>query len=156
VRPLGARDLAAAQRAAATITACSRLAGLASVTAPMRSGQQPRPGQRAYLEGEPSSGLQAAAFGVAALVVMFGPVFLLLLVARTLSLPRGSLELVALFGLIAWFAFLLPRVDAPQAWLMRRRRLKAGLLPTKECPDRCACAEHRPAAVGTEASARPR
>ena len=122
----------------------------------MRDGRQPRTGQRAYLEGEPSSGLQAAAFGVAALVVMFGPISLLLLVARTLNLPRGSLELVALFGLIAWFAFLLPRADAPQAWLMRRRRLKAGLLPTPECPDRCACAEHRSAAVGAEASARPR
>jgi hypothetical protein len=122
----------------------------------MRDGRQPRTGQGAYLAGEPSSGLQAAAFGVAALVVMFGPISLLLLVARTLNLPPGSLELVALFGLIAWFAFLLPRVDAPQAWLMRRRRLKAGLLPTPDCPDRCACAEHRPAVVGAEASARPR
>lgn len=122
----------------------------------MRDGRQPRTGQGGYWEGEPSSGLQAAAFGVAALVVMFGPISLLVLVARTFNLPRGSLEMVALFGLIAWFAFLLPRVDAPQAWLMRRRRLKAGLLPTPGCPDRCACAEHRPSAVGDEASARPR
>jgi hypothetical protein len=120
----------------------------------MRHGQPTWTGQQAYLEGEPSSGLQAAAFGVAALVVMFGPVSLLLLVARTLNLPSGSLELVAAFGLIAWFAFLLPRVDAPQAWLMRRRRLKAGLLPTPGCPDRCACPEHRSAAAAARASAR--
>jgi hypothetical protein len=142
--------------ATATIAAFSLAAGFASVCAPMRDRQQTVPGQRAYLEGEPTSGLQAAAFSVAALAMMFGPVFLLVLVARTLSLPEGSLELVALFGLIAWFAFLVPRVDAPQAWLMRRRRLRAGLLATPECPDRCACREHRPAAAKAVAEARPR
>jgi hypothetical protein len=111
--------------------------------------QRPWSDRRAYLNGEPSSPLQAVVFGVATLMVLFGPVFLLLLPVQLLDLPSGSLELVALFALIAWFAFLLPRVDVPQAWLRRRRRLRAGLLPTPECPDRCDCAEHR----GAEASA---
>jgi len=101
--------------------------------------------QQAYLDGEPSSPLQAALFGVSTVAVMFGPVLLLLLVAPASSLPKGTMELVTLFALIGWFAVLLPRVDAPQAWLSKRRRLRAGLLPTPGCPDRCSCPDHRPA-----------
>jgi len=116
--------------------------------------------QQAYLDGEPSSPLQAALFGVATVLVMFGPVILLLLGAPALSFPKGTMELVTLFALIGWFAFLLPRVDAPQAWLSRRRRLTAGLLPTADCPDRCACPGHLPAGAigaraGDEAPRRP-
>jgi hypothetical protein len=108
--------------------------------------------QQAYLEGEPGSPLQAALFGVATIAVMFGPVLLLLLVARSSNLAKGMMELITLFALMGWFAFLLPRVDAPQAWLSRRRRLKAGLWPTPDCPDRCACPAHRPAgAIGARA-----
>jgi len=101
--------------------------------------------QQAYLDGEPCSPLQAALFGVATIAVMFGPVLLLLLVSRSSNLAKGTMELVTLFVLIGWFAFLLPRVDAPQAWLSRRRRLTAGLPPTPDCPDRCACPDHRQA-----------
>jgi hypothetical protein len=103
--------------------------------------------QRAYLDGEPSSPLQAAFFGVATITVMFGPVLLLLLVlvSGSSNLPKGMMELVTLFALMGWFAFLLPRVDAPQAWLSKKRRLRAGLPPTPGCPDRCSCPDHRQA-----------
>lgn len=104
--------------------------------------------KQAYLDGEPCSPLQAALFGVATIIVMFGPVLLLLLVIPALSFPKGTMELVTLFLLIGWFAFLLPRVDAPQAWLSRRRRLRAGLSPTPGRAEGPASSSHRLAGSG--------